>query len=68
MYQEKSWMESTTIWGAIVAVVASLLSAFGVTIHIGAENELPDAVLQLIGAIGGLVAIYGRLAATDLIS
>ncbi len=68
MVEEKSWYESKTIWGALIAVAASVTGAMGLSIDVGAQSDLADALVQLVGAIGAMVAIYGRLSATDIIS
>ena len=68
MVDEKQWYHSKTIWGALIAVGSSLISALGITIDATAQNEIADAMIQLIGAIGAVAAIYGRLSATEIIS
>ena len=68
MVEEKNWYESKTIWGALIAVAASVTGAMGLSIDVGAQSDLADALVQLVGAIGAMVAIYGRLSATDIIS
>lgn len=68
MVEEKSWYESKTIWGALIAVAASITGAMGLSVDIGAQSDLADALVQMVGAIGAMLAIYGRLSATDIIS
>jgi len=68
MMDEKQWYQSKTIWGALLAVTASLFGAFGISIDTGVQNELSDALIQLIGAVGAIAAIYGRFSATNIIS
>lgn len=68
MVEEKYWYESKTIWGALLAVGASIMGALGITIDAVAQTDLADALIQLIGAVGAMVAIYGRLSATDIIA
>ena len=67
MIDGKQWYHSKTIWGSLIAVAAALAGSFGVAIDAQAQQSLVDAALQLVGAGGALFAIYGRLAATDLI-
>ena len=67
MVVEKNWYQSTTIWGALLAVGASLVGALGISVDQEAQNQLADAMIQLIGAIGAMTAIYGRLSATEII-
>ncbi len=68
MVEEKQWYQSKTIWGALLAVGASFMGALGITIDAVAQADLADALIQLIGAIGAMTAIYGRLSATEIIS
>lgn len=68
MIEEKNWYESKTIWGALLAVVASLMSTLGIQVDAVAQTDLADALIQLIGAVGAMLAIYGRLSATDIIA
>lgn len=68
MVEEKNWYESKTIWGALIAVAASVTGAMGLTVDTGAQSDLADALVQLVGAVGAMIAIYGRLSATDIIS
>lgn len=68
MIEEKPWYESKTIWGSLVAVAAALSAALGMSIDQATQNELSSVLVQLTGAAGSLLAIYGRLSATDVIS
>ncbi len=68
MVEEKNWYESKTIWGALLAVGASFMGTLGISVDTVAQTDLADALIQLIGAIGAMIAIYGRLSATDIIS
>jgi hypothetical protein len=63
MLDTKQWYYSKTVWGAIVAILASLLQASGSAIDATGQDQLADNLLALSGAIGGLIAIYGRLSA-----
>ena len=68
MIEEKPWYLSRTIWGSLIAVAAALGSILGISLDQAIQTELVDIVVQLAGAAGALVAIYGRLAATEIIS
>jgi hypothetical protein len=63
MDDTKQWYLSKTVWGGLIAVLASLLQATGVDIDPGMQDALADHLVALAGAVGGLVAIYGRFAA-----
>jgi len=68
MVDEKPWYLSKTIWGSLVAIAAAIASAFGMPLGSDLQAQLAEALLQVAGAVGGLVVIYGRLTATDIIS
>ena len=68
MVDEKPWYESRTIWGSLIAIAAALSSTLGVSIDGATQTELASIVVQFAGAAGSLLAIYGRLVATDMIS
>ena len=63
----KYWYNSKTIWGALISVGASLLHAVGIDIGIAEQAEVADSLVTIIGAVGGLLAIYGRLTANTAI-
>ncbi len=68
MIDEKPWYLSRTIWGSLIAVAAALGSILGISLDQVTQTELADIVVQMAGAAGALVAIYGRLSATEIIS
>ncbi len=59
----KQWWESKTVWGGLIAVGAAVAGAFGVTVDGAAQNEIAEYAVAIAGAIGGLLAIYGRIKA-----
>ena len=63
----KSIFSSKTFWGAIIAVGAGILSLFGY--HFATEDQ--SAVIEIgtgiAAAVGGVVAIYGRVVASKKI-
>lgn len=63
----KSFLASKTIWGSVIAVVALGLGFLGYTF--GAEDQavLVEAVIQVVGVVGAIIAIYGRVTATKTI-
>ncbi|MEO0329211.1 MAG: hypothetical protein AAF217_11525 [Pseudomonadota bacterium] len=68
MVDDKAWYESRTIWGALIAVAASVFDAAGLTMDAGAQAQLSEAMVQFVGAAGAIVAVYGRISATRMIS
>jgi hypothetical protein len=58
----KSALTSVTIWGAVISILASVARAAG--FDIGNTDGLAESV---VGVIGGVMAIYGRIRATKRI-
>lgn len=63
----KPWYLSRTIWAAIVSIAASGGAALGLPLEAAAREGLTDALLQLVSAAAGAVAILGRWSATTQI-
>ena len=63
MNDVKAWYRSRTVWGALIAILASLAHAAGVEVTTGEESELADLLVAAVGTLGGLVALYGRILA-----
>jgi hypothetical protein len=60
----KNWYQSKTVWGALIAVAASILQVAGLEVGLEDQAQLSDIAVTLVGAVGGLLALYGRLVAT----
>ncbi len=63
-----AWADATTIWGALLAVAASIMGLFGINFDVMAQAEIANTMVQLSGVVGAIIAIYGRLGATEVIS
>jgi hypothetical protein len=63
MDNSKQWYLSKTVWGALVAILASLLHASGIDFDATGQDMLADNLVTLAGTIGGLLALYGRMSA-----
>lgn len=59
----KPWWQSKTVWGGAVAIGAGVAGVFGYTVPEGAQQDLPEMLTNLAAAIGGAVAIFGRIVA-----
>ncbi|WP_454848759.1 hypothetical protein [Rhizobium binxianense] len=64
----KHWYSSKTIWGALISVGASLAQAVGIDIGAAEQAQIADSLVAIVGAVGGLLAIYGRLTANSAIA
>ena len=67
MTHEKHWYESKTIWGSLIAVASSLTGTLGLSLDTGSQEEMAEAAVGLVGAMGAIVAIFGRVSATRTI-
>ncbi|OQP85128.1 hypothetical protein BTR14_17260 [Rhizobium rhizosphaerae] len=63
MTEEKNWYASRTVWGGIVAILASLAHLAGYTLEADDQLGLVDGLSTLAGAAGGILALYGRVRA-----
>lgn len=67
MITAKPWYLSRTIWASLITIATALAGLTGVPLD-GLDNQaLTDTLLQAITAVSGLVAILGRIDATDRI-
>lgn len=67
MTGEKAWYQSKTVWGGLVAVGAAVAGAFGIDLGAEAQGQIVQNVTALAGAVGGIVAVIGRVTAKDTI-
>lgn len=68
MTDNKPWYLSKTIWAALVSIIATAATFFGFTIDDNLRESLSGGLLQLVTAIAGIVAIFGRVSASTKIS
>lgn len=63
----KSWAASRGVWGGVVAVAGALGGLFGYTLVDADQASLVEALSQIASAVGGVVAIWGRVTASKKI-
>lgn len=63
----KSIWASKTIWGGAIALLAALAGLLGYAITPEQQAELIETGSLIVSAIGGLIALWGRIAATKRI-
>lgn len=68
MDETKDWWKSKTVWGAALALTGALASAFGIEIDGVADEGTVTALTAAAGAIGALIAIFGRFKARSPIA
>lgn len=59
----KPWYLSKTVWGGVLAIVASLANLAGLGIGSLEQAELADHMTALLAAAGGIIAVAGRIVA-----
>lgn len=59
----KTWYMSKTVWGGVVAILASCANLLGLEITAEEERGTADGLTALAAAAGGLMAIWGRISA-----
>jgi hypothetical protein len=67
MEDNKAWYSSKTVWGGLIAVGAAIAGSFGIDVDAATQGEIADYIVVGVGAIGGIVAIIGRLQASKKI-
>lgn len=63
----KGLFASKTVWGGIIALLAGIAGMFGYAISPEDATTVVDLLAGVGSAIGGLIAIYGRIKATKQI-
>ncbi|KAB2540802.1 hypothetical protein AL035_15605 [Salipiger aestuarii] len=67
MYGTKSPLASVTIWGSIIAIAPQVLSLVGIEMSQEQATGIAAHADAIITAVGGLIAIYGRVRAKSTI-
>lgn len=67
MNDTKHWYQSTTVWAAVVTLLATLTGLFGFPIDTQAQSALAEMLPQLVASLGATVALIGRLGARSLL-
>lgn len=63
----KPWWQSKTLWGAIVTIASATLGLLGYDLGATDREALTGLLTSLGAALGGLIAIVGRVKAKDRI-
>jgi uncharacterized membrane protein HdeD (DUF308 family) len=67
MDEAKPLIQSKTFWGAVVALGGAALALGHYTLTPADAAQAVDLLSGVAGAVGGLIAIYGRVVATKKI-
>lgn len=60
---EKPWWQSRTLWGAAVTLFSAAMGLAGLDLADADRTSLTELLTSLGAALGGLLALYGRIAA-----
>jgi uncharacterized membrane protein len=55
----KAFYLSRTFWGSVVMFASILAQAFGVTLGEGEQAAITDAIMQIVGGAGAILALWG---------
>ncbi|WFR96243.1 hypothetical protein [Rhizobium tumorigenes] len=67
MEDGKHWYFSKTIWGALLAIGSSVLQMKGLQLGAADQATIVNSAVSIAGAVGGLLAVYGRISASTAI-
>jgi len=67
MESSKPWYLSRTVWASLVTVAAAVGGLMGMSIAASDQALMTEALLQIVTAGGGVIAVLGRLSATTKI-
>ncbi|MCH7371044.1 hypothetical protein [Aeromonas sp. MR16] len=65
--QAKPALKSRAVIGGVIAVGAGIAGLFGIDIDAQTQSSLAMTAVDVASAVGGLLAIWGRLKATHVI-
>jgi len=63
----KYWWQSRAVWGGVIAILAGIGPLVGVVLEPDTQNALVECLTDLFAAVGGLLALVGRLRASTTI-
>ncbi|MEM0899604.1 MAG: hypothetical protein AAGI92_06590 [Pseudomonadota bacterium] len=68
MTDSKPWYLSRTIWASLVSIAASLAAFFGIETDETTRAAITDTLMQMLAAVAGIAAIFGRISARSTIN
>lgn len=64
----KGFFESKTVWGGLIAFIASAGALAGYSVSADDMDTLSTIVPSIAGIVGSVIAIYGRIKASKVIT
>lgn len=65
--QAKPALRSRAVIGGVIAVGAGIAGLFGIDVDAQTQSSIVTTAIDVASAVGGLLAIWGRLKATHVI-
>ncbi|MBS4699352.1 hypothetical protein [Aeromonas media] len=65
--QAKPALKSRAVIGGAIAVGAGIAGLFGIDVDAQTQSSLATTAVDVASAVGGLLAIWGRLKATHVV-
>lgn len=65
--QAKPALKSRAVIGGVIAVGAGIAGLFGIDVDAQTQSSIVTTAIDVASAVGGLLAIWGRLKATHVI-
>jgi hypothetical protein len=69
---EKKWYQSKTVWASLIVIIVAVLSMLGKKDEAAVVSEqsegIADWIIQIVTAIAGAIAFYGRITAKKTIT
>jgi hypothetical protein len=66
--ETKPFYQSKAVWGGVIALLSVVAGAFGYSVGADDQIALVDALATGGGAVGALLAVYGRIVASGKIT
>ena len=63
----KKWYKSKAVWGGLISAFAGLAGIFGFVVDEWTQADIANACFAASSAVGGLLAVYGRVRASSVI-
>ena len=67
MGDTKSMLQSKAVWGSIVTILALIAGMFNLGIDLQTQDDIVNVIMVIVGVIGSIFSIYGRIRATKTI-
>ncbi len=67
MNETKPWYQSKSVWGSIITIASMVAAVAGSPVNPADQQALVTLTTTAAGAVGGILALVGRLVAKDRI-